>query len=62
MFQRLTYESWTHGVPVLAFCLTFGVFLAITIRALLMSKTHREHLADLPLETESEPDLNNDEH
>ncbi|MEM8550033.1 MAG: hypothetical protein AAGF10_04520 [Verrucomicrobiota bacterium] len=52
MFHRITYEDWTSVVPIVAFVLTFGTFLAITIKAILMKKAKREHLANLPLEPE----------
>lgn len=52
MFKRLTYEDWTTIVPIVAFLLTFGTFLAIVIRAMLMKKKKREHLANIPLEDE----------
>ncbi|MBC2594793.1 cbb3-type cytochrome c oxidase subunit 3 [Ruficoccus amylovorans] len=53
MFHRITYESWTTIVPIIGFILTFGVFIAIVIRAILMKKKKRDHLANLPLENEN---------
>lgn len=50
MFHRVTYEQWTTVVPVIAFILTFSTFLAITIKAFLMKKDKRDHLASLPLD------------
>ena len=60
MFRRILNEDWTHVVPIIAFCIFFVVFIAVTIRALRIKKSDRERLAALPLEnndasTESEP-------
>ena len=50
MFHRIIYDHWTDVVPILGFFLTFAVFLAALIKALMMKKEHREHMAALPLE------------
>lgn len=50
MFQRIIFEDWTEGIPELSFWLTFGVFLAIVLRALFMKKEKLQHLENLPLE------------
>ncbi len=49
MFKRLIYEDWTRIVPIISFVLTFGVFAFTAIRAVLIPKNRREHLANLPL-------------
>ncbi|MGE9292259.1 cbb3-type cytochrome c oxidase subunit 3 [Ruficoccus sp. ZRK36] len=57
MFHRITYEDWTSIVPIIGFVLTFSVFLVIVVRAILMKKKKRDHMANLPLENEhSSPD------
>jgi hypothetical protein len=50
MFKRVIFENWTGGIPELSFWLTFGVFLAIILRACFMKKKTLEHLENLPLE------------
>jgi len=52
MFKRIIYENWTDGMPQIAFWLTFSVFLAITARALLIKKSHIEHMENLPFQDE----------
>ena len=36
MFKRIIYDDWTSIIPLISFWLTFGVFLAITVRALFL--------------------------
>lgn len=50
MFKRIIYDDWTNLVPLISFWFTFGVFLIITIRALLLTKDKVRHLENLPLE------------
>jgi len=50
MFKRLSYEEWQAMAPVIAFLLTFAVFLLQVVRALCIKKEHSERLARLPLE------------
>ncbi|MGJ8638476.1 MAG: hypothetical protein ACSHYA_03710 [Opitutaceae bacterium] len=50
MFKRIIYDDWTTIVPVISFWLTFGVFLAIVVRALLLKKTTVNHMEQLPLD------------
>ncbi|MEM9081422.1 MAG: hypothetical protein AAGC74_12100 [Verrucomicrobiota bacterium] len=51
MFKRIIYDHWTEIIPLIGFFATFTVFLVATIRALLMKKPQRTHLANLPLDT-----------
>lgn len=53
MFKRIFYEDWTQMLPEISFCLTFAVFLAITIRALMTKKDKVDHMANLPLEDDT---------
>ena len=53
MWQRIIYAEWAEVVPYLAFFLTFGVFLILALRALLMRRAQAERLANLPLEEPS---------
>ncbi len=50
MFQRILVEEWATYVPIISFFLIAGVFTAVTIRALRISKPDRARLALLPLE------------
>ena len=57
MFKRILYENWHSLVPLIAFVLTFAVFIIAFVRALLMKKDQVTHMATLPLdldETSSE--------
>lgn len=53
MFQRVLYDHWTSIVPIVAFILTFSVFLIGSIRALTTSKEIVAHNAQLPLDPPS---------
>lgn len=55
MFKRIIYDDWTSIIPLISFWLTFGVFLAITVRALLLQRKQVEHSAQLPLEDDEQP-------
>tara|TARA_R100000027_G_scaffold50114_4_gene38794 strand:- start:10905 stop:11087 length:183 start_codon:yes stop_codon:yes gene_type:complete len=50
MFKRIVYDNWTQIVPIISFWLTFGVFLAITLRALFYKKDYIRHMGNLPLD------------
>ena len=50
MFSRVNYEAWIGVIPVIAFVLTTGVFVAIVVRAIKMRGPERDRLAHLPLE------------
>lgn len=49
MFKRIILEDWTVVMPIIAFFFTAGVFAYTTIRAMKLSKTRTEELANLPL-------------
>jgi hypothetical protein len=53
MFKRIIYDHWTDIVPQISFWFTFCVFLAITLRAVLMKKSTVHHLENLPLEEDA---------
>lgn len=55
MWKRIIYAEWTDVVPYLAFFLTFGVFLILATRALLMKKSQARRMAELPLQDTSSP-------
>ena len=50
MFKRIIYDDWTGIIPIISFWLTFGVFIAICARALLLKKSSIEEMKQLPLE------------
>ncbi|HSJ03297.1 MAG TPA: hypothetical protein VK956_12625 [Verrucomicrobium sp.] len=55
MFRRLVHEHWHDVVPVIAFILTFAVFIVAFIRAVLAKKESIQHMAVLPLDLEEAP-------
>jgi len=50
MFKRIIYDDWASIIPLISFWLTFGVFLAIVVRAMLLKKATIHHMENLPLE------------
>lgn len=50
MFKRIIYDDWTSVIPIISFWLTFSVFIAICIRALLLKKATVNEMAQLPFE------------
>jgi len=50
MFKRISYEEWHAMVPVIAFILTFGVFVFFVVRALRLRREEVNHMASLPLD------------
>ena len=53
MWKRINYAEWIDLVPVVAFIITFTVFLILVTRTMLMKKSRISHLASLPLEKSS---------
>ena len=58
MFKRIIYDDWTGIIPIISFWLTFGVFIAICIRALLLKKARIEAMKQLPLEEDPKTTTN----
>lgn len=52
MFRRVFLENWQVTMIVIAFGLTFSAYLMLTLRTLLMKKSERERMANMPLEEE----------
>ena len=50
MFKRIIYDDWTSIIPIISFWLTFSVFIAICVHALLLKKSRIEEMKQLPLE------------
>jgi hypothetical protein len=50
MFKRILYEEWHAAVPIIAFILTFAVFVFFVARALLLHRDEVGRLAALPLD------------
>jgi len=50
MFKRILYDDWTTIVPVIAFIVTFTVFVVAIVRSIRMKKSTREKMSNLPLE------------
>ena len=53
MFKRIIYDDWTSVIPIISFWLTFSVFIAICIRALLLKKATVNEMARLPFEEDN---------
>ncbi len=62
MFKRIQYAEWQDILPILAFCISFLLFLLIVIRAIRMRKERAEKMANLPLaeETKTENSKNHE--
>jgi cbb3-type cytochrome oxidase subunit 3 len=58
MFKRIIYDDWTSIIPLISFWLTFGVFLAIIVRALFLKNTTVNHMENLPLNEDEKPTSN----
>jgi len=54
MFKRIDFSGW-EALLMAAFFITFAGFLYFTWRAVRMKKKERDHMAHLPLESDSEP-------
>jgi len=54
MFKRIQYAEWSDILPILAFCISFLLFLLILIRALRMRKDKAQKMANLPLSEETD--------
>lgn len=52
MFRRVFLENWQITLIVVAFLLTFSAYVMLTLRTILMKKSDRERMANLPLEEE----------
>ncbi len=61
MFKRILYENWTGMVPIASFCLTFGVFIAISVRAIFFKKDFVKRMGNMPLEDDEQPKATNHE-
>ncbi|MEM0967224.1 MAG: hypothetical protein AAGJ81_13850 [Verrucomicrobiota bacterium] len=53
MFKRIQYAEWQEILPILAFLISFLLFLVIVLRAVRMRKEKAEVMANLPLEEET---------
>jgi len=53
MFKRIQYAEWSEILPILAFCISFLLFLLIVIRAIRMKKSKAKEMANLPLADEN---------
>lgn len=54
VFHRVIIEAWHQKVPLIAFVLTFGVFVTTFIRALLMRRERAADLSRIPLDDSAE--------
>lgn len=54
MFKRLSYDEWQAMAPIIAFLLTFAVFLFQVVRAIAIKRHQSDRLARLPLDEHKE--------
>ena len=52
MWNRIEYAEWVAVIPIIAFVLTFSVFVILVTRAMCMKKTRIAELSRLPLDQE----------
>ena len=50
MWKRINYDAWVDLVPIIAFILTFTVFVVLVTRAFLLKKSDLDNIAQLPLD------------
>lgn len=59
MFKRVIFSDWQPIITITAFFILFTVFLYFSWKAIRMNEKERNHMADLPLESDrSNPDQN----
>lgn len=61
MFKRVTFEDWQAIITITAFILCFLTFLWFAYRAIRMPRQKRDHMANLPLESDESATLNPDQ-
>jgi len=61
MFKRITFEDWQAIITVIAFFLCFLTFCYFAWRAIRMKRSERDHLSNLPLESEDPPKDKNEQ-
>ena len=52
MWKRIEYAEWVDLVPIIAFVLTFTVFVVLVARAFLMKKADLDTMAAMPLDSD----------
>lgn len=52
MFKRVQFEEWQAIITVVAFICCFSAFLYFSWRAIRMSRRDRQHMSNLPLESD----------
>jgi hypothetical protein len=52
MFHQVEFANWSALVTVIAFAVSFCVFLTVVVGAIRCSNEKVRHLAELPLEEE----------
>lgn len=53
MFKRILHEDWTSIVPIIAFVVTFTIFVVAIVRSIRMKQAMSDHLASLPLQDDT---------
>lgn len=60
MLKRVQFDEWQAIITIVAFILCFAAFLYFCWRALRMSKRDRDHMSNLPLQSD-EPESSSHE-
>ena len=53
LFKRISYDEWTEVVPIVAFILTFAVFVFFVVRAIRLHRDEAGRMAALPLDLDT---------
>lgn len=61
MFERVQFDEWQTMITIVAFILCFSAFIYFCWRAIRMNKRDRQHLSNLPLESEEKPESSSHE-
>lgn len=61
MFRRVQFEEWQTIITMAAFIVFFIAFLYFCWRALRMSKKDREHMSNLPLDSDNPDTASNEQ-
>lgn len=50
MLRRILVEDWMNVIPIISFAIFATVFIIVTVRAIRLGKSKRDHMASLPLD------------
>lgn len=53
MFQQIQFSNWSSVIGLIAFLVSFAIFIAIIIGTIRCSKKKIQHMENLPLDDEN---------